>query len=149
MTDKLWCEARCHYFAAGMDPAGRNACHETAPGGFGVKAGAAAARAHGWALVRGHWCCPACRKVVGRSRDDVVRILRDTGHSAEKALEIAIDFERGDAHAVQWVAQMERREVVWCECCGESPATDFETEAAMCAECRAASDRQIAEEGAG
>ncbi len=36
-------------------------------------------------------------------RDLIVRDLMKFGHSAQKAFEIAIDAERGDKYAVDWV----------------------------------------------
>lgn len=38
------------------------------------------------------------------TRQQVYQLMKSVGHSALKALEIAIDYERGDAHARQWVA---------------------------------------------
>lgn len=74
---KLWCEARCDYFGiSGADSAGYPACHETAPGAFGEKNGAALARAHGWRVIDKRWCCPAClphvKKFV-KSKKDLTR----------------------------------------------------------------------------
>lgn len=62
MTPSLWCEARCHYMS---DPEPVE-CLQTAPGDFGAKNGAEAARAAGWKVVDGEWCCPMCfaRKAV-------------------------------------------------------------------------------------
>lgn len=39
-------------------------------------------------------------------RASVIRLLREAGHSQEKALEIAIDYERGDDDALNWVRQV-------------------------------------------
>lgn len=39
------------------------------------------------------------------NRKDLIREL-SAYHSAEKALEIAIDYERGDDYARQWVATL-------------------------------------------
>lgn len=36
------------------------------------------------------------------------KALRQWGHSAAKALEIIIDFERGEKHAVQWIEALLR-----------------------------------------
>ena len=41
------------------------------------------------------------------SRSEIVQILVEHGHSADKALSIAIDYERGDCWARQWVAAIQ------------------------------------------
>jgi hypothetical protein len=38
-------------------------------------------------------------------RLEIIRLLTVAGHSASKALEIAIDAERGDPYAKAWVRQ--------------------------------------------
>lgn len=38
------------------------------------------------------------------TRQQVYQLMKSAGHSVAKAMEIAIDYERGDAHARQWVA---------------------------------------------
>ncbi len=38
-------------------------------------------------------------------RPQVVAALERAGHSPTKALEIAIDAERGDMHAVSWIGK--------------------------------------------
>jgi hypothetical protein len=40
------------------------------------------------------------------TRNQVYELMKRVGHSAAKALEIAIDYERGDKHAKQWVASL-------------------------------------------
>lgn len=37
------------------------------------------------------------------ARKEIIRKLVDHGHSAAKALEIAIDYERGSEHARRWL----------------------------------------------
>jgi len=37
-------------------------------------------------------------------RETIIKLLKAYGHSAFKAVEIAIDYERGDKHAKDWVA---------------------------------------------
>ena len=43
-------------------------------------------------------------------RMDAYAVLRREGHSPEKALEIAIDYERGDRYAVKWVHGLAERQ---------------------------------------
>jgi len=38
------------------------------------------------------------------TRQQVYELLKDFGHSASKALEVAISYERGDKLAQQWVS---------------------------------------------
>jgi hypothetical protein len=60
----LWCEARCHYVCAPPTPCGRIGCRETAPGAFGPGNATREAKAAGWRVVAGEWCCPTCYKVL-------------------------------------------------------------------------------------
>jgi hypothetical protein len=64
----LWCEARCHFFCAGVGSDGGPACHETAQGAFGAAVAAKTARAAGWRVVEDEWCCPACWRVIAAAR---------------------------------------------------------------------------------
>ena len=41
--------------------------------------------------------------MTSEERPAVCKALREYGHSSAKALEIAIDAERGDEHAISWV----------------------------------------------
>lgn len=43
-------------------------------------------------------------------RAKTIAILVAAGHSAEKALEIAVDAKRGDRTAVKWVKHITRRQ---------------------------------------
>ncbi len=40
------------------------------------------------------------------TRDEICKLLTDAGHSPAKALEIAIDYERGNDYATKWVAEL-------------------------------------------
>lgn len=40
------------------------------------------------------------------ARSQVYRLAYAAGHTPLKALEIAIEYERGNAHAVRWVAAL-------------------------------------------
>ena len=41
-----------------------------------------------------------------RDLSQIVAGLKEAGHSPQKALEIAIDYERGDDYALNWVRQV-------------------------------------------
>lgn len=41
--------------------------------------------------------------MISDTRDKIVALLIEAGHSPDKALEIAIDAGRGDYHAKQWI----------------------------------------------
>ncbi len=43
-------------------------------------------------------------------RDLMIRLLTRAGHSPAKALQIAIDFERGSEKAQEWIVALERME---------------------------------------
>lgn len=41
--------------------------------------------------------------MIENRRQSIIRVLVDEGHSPTKALEIAIDLERGEAYAASWL----------------------------------------------
>lgn len=43
-----------------------------------------------------------------------INLLVRAGHSPEKAVEIAIDFERGDEFAMKWVRYLEAQDEKGC-----------------------------------
>ena len=41
------------------------------------------------------------------TRQEVIEVLTNGGHTAAKAVEIALDYERGDSFAAWWVAGLQ------------------------------------------
>lgn len=62
----MWCEARCDGISDMMNATAEElettpACHETAPGAFGVPAARKKAHSSGWRVIAEEWICPACQ----------------------------------------------------------------------------------------